>query len=263
MQKTHVSPSRWLLSPKMTAEAEVLLFSFHYAGGHAGIYREWQKKLPVQIGVCPVQLPGRSNRFMEPYYTDLSVMIRELAEALLPHLNRPFAFFGHSMGALVSFELARYLRNQYGLKPRHMFASGRHAPHLPDPGEAIHHLPDAEFLKGLRTLNGTPKELFENEENEEILQMLLPMLRADFTICEQYQYQEEEPLGCGLTAIGGWQDPDITVAHMEAWRKHTSASFQMHMLQGDHFFLHSEQEQLLAIIESTLQSYLVGYRGIG
>ncbi|MGZ0049503.1 thioesterase II family protein [Brevibacillus gelatini] len=263
MQKTNVSQTRWLFSPQLAPEAELLLFCFHYAGGHAGIYRDWQKKLPVQIGVCPVQLPGRSNRFTEPFHTDLSVLIRELAEALLPYLNRPFALFGHSMGALLSFELARYLRKHYGIKPLHLFAAGHHAPHLPDPGEAIHHLPDPEFLQGLRTLNGTPQELFDQAENEEILQMLLPMLRADFTICETYQYEDEEPLECGLTAIGGRQDPDVTVEHMEAWKKHTRASFHMHMLQGDHFFIHSEQKELLSIVESTLQSYLVGNRGIG
>ncbi|ASJ53772.1 putative thioesterase [Brevibacillus formosus] len=260
MQKMYVSQNRWLLSAKMTAEAEMLLFCFHYAGGHAGIYRDWQKKLPVQIGVCPVQLPGRSNRFLEPCYTDLSEMIRDLAEALLPYLNRPFAFFGHSMGTLVSFELARYLRKHYNLKPQHLFASGYHAPHLPDPGEAIHHLPDQEFLEGVRTMNGTPKEIFEDKE---ILDMLLPTLRADFTICETYRYQDEEPLEFGLTAIGGWQDPDFSVAHLEAWGDHTNAAFQTYILEGDHFFIHSQQDQVLTIVGSTLQNYLTGYRGIG
>lgn len=179
---------------------------------------------------------------MEPPFTHIFPLIQAIAPALLAHLDKPFTFFGHSMGALVSFELARLLRREYGLLPAHLFVSGRRAPQIPDLDPPIHTLPEPAFLEELRRLNGTPKAVLENEE---LMQLLIPILRADFAVVETYIYQTEPALECPITTFGGLQDVKISHEHLEAWRDQTSASFSLQMFSGNHFFLHSAQPLLL------------------
>src|SRR5829696_5178398 len=150
-------PTPWLAYHKPNARAAVRLFCFPYAGSGALVYRSWLNELPKIVEVCPVQPPGRGGRIMEPCYTRLSQLVEDVMQDLLPYLDMPFAFFGHSMGALVSFELARRLRARHGLEPIHLFASGRGAPQLPPREPPSHNLPEPEFIEKLRTLNGTPR----------------------------------------------------------------------------------------------------------
>ena len=125
--------TRWLACPQLNPQARMRLFCFPYAGGGASIFHRWPGKLPTMVEVCAVLLPGRGNRLTEPPFIQLSPLVQTLTEALLPHLTTPFAFFGHSMGALIGFELARQLRRQQGPSPVHLFVSGREAPQLPSP----------------------------------------------------------------------------------------------------------------------------------
>lgn len=179
---------------------------------------------------------------MEPPFTQLTPLVEAVTVALLPYLDQPFAFFGHSMGALVSFEVARLLRKNYQLSPVQLFVSGRRAPQLPNSESPIHALPEAEFLEELRRLNGTPEEVLANAE---LMEILLPVLRADFAVLETYGYSAEPPLECPITAFGGLQDTEVSCDHLEAWRNQTSAAFSLQMFPGDHFFLHSAQALLL------------------
>jgi len=206
------------------------------------MFRTWSESLPPEIEVRPVQFPGRENRLLEAPFSQLFSLIESIAQALLPYLDMPFAFFGHSMGALVSFELARYLRRQHSLSPLHLFVSGRRAPQLPDPDPPIHHLPQAEFLEELRRLKGTPEEVLQNAE---LLHLLLPLLRADFALCETYFYTPEEPLLYPITAFGGLQDDEVSRDVLTAWREQTRSSFKSRFFVGDHFFLHKERVSLL------------------
>jgi len=168
-----------------------------------------------------------------------------MAAAFGAYSDLPFAFFGHSMGSLISFELARRLRRERQQEPIHLFVSGRSAPQLPDEEPPAHNLPEPEFLEELRRLNGTPKEALAYPE---LMQILIPILRADFSVCETYIYTEEPPLACPISAFGGTQDSDVSREDMEAWRRQTRASFTLRMFSGDHFFLHSAEEQLLTIL---------------
>jgi len=238
----------WISCRQLGPKTRLRLFCFPYAGAGALIFRTWSDGLPADVEVCPVQLPGRGTRLMERPFTQLSPLIEALAQALVPFLDKPFAFFGHSLGALVSFELARRVRRQYGVHPLRLFVSAGRAPQIPHRGPRIHTLPDKEFLMELRRLNGTPSELLGHEE---LMEIMLTVLRADFALYETYLYSTEPPLNCPITAFGGLQDHRVSDSDLEAWSAQTSVSFSKRMFPGDHFFL--KQPLLLRVLSQELQ----------
>jgi medium-chain acyl-[acyl-carrier-protein] hydrolase len=196
-----------------------------------------------------MQLPGRGTRLVEPLFTRLSPLVRALAHALVPYFDKPFAFFGHSMGALVGFELARQLRRQHGREPACLFVSAHPAPQLPHTGSSLHTLREREFLEKLRRLGGTPQEVLGHEE---LMRLLLPTLRADFSVYETYAYSPDFPLSCPISAFGGLQDRGVSRGDLDAWRAQTSASFSLRMLPGDHFFLNTAQPLFLRTLAHEL-----------
>lgn len=241
--------SGWIVTPRPNPAAEVRLFCFHYAGGSATLFHKWADSLPASVELCAIQLPGRGARLGEPLLTHVDDAADALAAAISPYLDKPFMFFGHSMGALISYELSYRLREMYGLQPEHLFVSGRRAPHLPV-HTAYHALSDAEFMQRLHGLNGTPKAILENAE---LMQLMLPVLRADFQICETHRYRPRVPLSCALSALGGLHDPDVEYSHLVAWRSQTTGSFNAHMFPGDHFFIQSATFSVLQVLARRLQ----------
>ena len=172
----------------------------------------------------------------------LMPLAQSIAQSLLLCMDKPFVFFGHSMGALLSFEVARQLRRQCSQQPSHLFVSGRRAPQVPDNDPPTNALPESDFVAELRRLNGTPKEVLEHEE---LLQFMLPILRADFEVNETYEYAPESPLSCPITACGGLNDTDVRREDLDAWREQTNGSFVLRMFPGDHFFLNAYQPLFL------------------
>jgi medium-chain acyl-[acyl-carrier-protein] hydrolase len=248
-----LNSSPWVVRHKPNREARLRLFCFPYAGGSASIYRTWPKDLSPDIEVCAVQLPGRGGRLLEEPFTDLSALVEALAEALLPQFEEPFAFFGHSMGALIAFELARHLRRRYGLQPVHLFVSGFRAAQIPDPDALTFNLPEAEFLAAVRRLNGTPEAVLQNDE---LLSLMLPVIRADVTICETYAYQDGAPLDCPLTAFGGRSDSIVSPEELASWIVQTSGEYEVQMFDGDHFYINSARAQLLRAVSARLTRHL-------
>lgn len=243
----------WLIFPRPNPQAKLRLFCFPYAGGGAGIFREWYKELNPKIEVCAVQLPGRENRLSEPAFNRLQPLINAISQAILPNLNQPFAFFGHSMGGLICFELARYLRLLYGLTPVHLFVSGASAPHLTDTKPPIHNLPTSDFIQELRRFNGTPAAVLENSE---LIELMSPTLRADFAVLETYIYLKSASLSCPITAFGGLADSEVSQAEIAAWQEHTTDSFSWKMLQGNHFFIHVNRLKLLDLLSQYTALYI-------
>jgi medium-chain acyl-[acyl-carrier-protein] hydrolase len=238
----------WISFRKAGPEARLRLFCFPYAGAGALIFRNWSDALPADVEVCPVQLPGRGNRLMERPFTQLSPLVEALADALVPLLDKPFAFFGHSLGSLVGFELARRIRRQYSVDPVRLLVSAGPAPQLAHRGPPIHTLPEKEFLAELRRLNGTPSELLDHKE---LMEIMLALLRADFAMYENYVYSTEPPLNCPISAFGGLGDHRVNERDLEAWRGQTNGSFSLRMLPGDHFFL--KQPVLLRVLSEELE----------
>ena len=243
----------WVSWQSPNPKASLRLFCFPYAGGAALTFRTWPDSLPRAIEICPVELPGRGKRIRSVPFTRLQLLVQAIAIAILPYLDKPFAFFGHSMGGLVSFELARLLRKNYGKSPVHLFISGYRAPQIPDPDPPIHDLPEPEFLEELRRLNGTPQAVLGNTE---LMQILFPARRADFAVIETYAYTPEPPLDCPITAFGGLQDREVSCENLKAWQQQTNAAFSLQMLPGDHFFLQSAQPLLLQSLSQELYTYI-------
>lgn len=239
----------WIPSFRPNPQARLRLFCFPYAGGGASAFHGWSNALPRGIQVCPVQLPGHENRLREPYFTRLMPLVQAVAQALTPYLDMPFAFFGHSLGALVSFELARQLGAERKLEPACLFVSGHAAPQIPDLHPPVHQLPDAGFLEQLRNFNGTPREVLQNSE---LMQILLPILRADFAMNETYVYPPGKALRCPISAFGGLQDPLANREELTAWREQTCGPFKLRIFLGGHFFLHSARMLVLRAIAEDL-----------
>lgn len=246
-------PDPWIAYRTPNPAARLRLFCFPYAGGAASIYRSWSQSLPPEVDVVPVQLPGRERRMGERPFDRLLPLVRTLADVLAPYMDIPFAFYGYSNGALMSFELARELRRRGVPGPVHLFLAACPAAHLPDRDRPIHDLPDDEMIADLRRLGGTPEEVLQNAE---LMKLLLPLLRADSAIHETYVYTEEEPLDVPITATGADADPKANREETEAWRVHTTREFRVRIMSGDHFFIHGAQALVLRDLAQDLQGVL-------
>lgn len=241
----------WFITLKPNPRARLRLFCFPYAGSGAKIYHTWAEQLPSDVEVYLARLPGREGRLREVPLTRLTSLVDLINSEIRPLLNKPFAFFGHSMGAIVAFELARILRRENGLEAEHLFISGRRAPQLPRDEPITYHLPDPEFTQALRDLNGTPNAVLEHPE---LMNLMMPLLRADFEVCQTYSFEPQAPLTCSMTIFGGLQDRDVPRESLVAWREQTTSPCNVRMLPGDHFFLHSSQALLLRVLNRELQT---------
>lgn len=246
-----VRESSWFLNAHAGSVATLRLFCFPYAGGGASVFSNWKRELPAYIQVCPVQLPGRESRVIEDPMDSVEAIVDSLVSEISPFLHTPFAFFGHSMGALIAFETARQLHSKHHVAPTHLFVSGKTAPHLPYPRNSLHNLPDDQFKKELQLMQGTPEEVLQNDE---LMDIVMPQLRADFTAVETYVYRPGEVLPCPISAFGGLQDHDVSIESLQAWQEHTQGPFQVQMLEGNHFFLHQQEHEVIGRVLHELSS---------
>ena len=254
-QRVNTSTSPWLVWPRRNPDARLRLFCFPYAGGSATVFRNWHTKLPTDLEIIAIELPGRGSRIKETPYERLNPLVEAAAQAIIPHLTKPYVFFGHSMGALLSFEMARYLRRHHPHvpAPSHLFVSGRAAPQCVTERLQVHTLAEPDLLREIRRLNGTPAEILAEPE---LMALVLPLLRADFAVYDTYVYEHDEPLACPISAYAGLQDRDMTRAHVKAWGEQTSGAFRISMFPGDHFFIHTDERLLFQTLARELRETL-------
>lgn len=229
------------------------LFCFPHSGAGALSFRSWQDSFPSELDICPVQLPGREQRFREKPYEQMVPLVKAATEALIPYLDEPFALYGHSLGALVAFELARQLRTRGVRQPEHLFVSGCHAPQLQPATAPISQLPEQDFLAEIERFGGISKEFLQNKE---LINMILPILRADLSVYDTYSYTVAPPLDLPISAYSGTQDARAPESLMASWREQTNAQFSLQMFPGGHFFLQTDQKRFLATLTRSLLAYL-------
>jgi medium-chain acyl-[acyl-carrier-protein] hydrolase len=245
--------NNWFVSPKPNPAARLRLFCFPYAGGGAMVFWKWANHLPADVEVCLAHLPGRGTRLLDAPYTRLQPLVETIAREILPYTDKPFIFFGHSMGAIISFELARLLYTERGLWPVHLFVSGCRAPQIRTTDRRTYDWPEAGFVEDLRRLNGTPQEVLESPE---LMQLLMPSLRADFEVVQTYSYTAGQTLKCPVTVFGGLQDQEVSCEHLEGWREQTIGAVTFRLFPGDHFFIHSSQPLILQALAQDLERLL-------
>jgi medium-chain acyl-[acyl-carrier-protein] hydrolase len=221
----------------------VRLFCLPHAGGSAALFHTWPADLPRAVEVVCIQLPGHGNRFAEAPFTRLDTLLSYLLPAMRDLVDIPYAFFGHSMGALVGYEAAIRLERMGWPAPERLFVSSCRPPSVPVTPYPMYRLPDAEYVARLRDIGGIPDVLLDAPE---FLEAFLPVLRADFTLIETWPRTEAHRLDIPIVAFGGDDDPLVSLDLLRGWVRHTTAAFRCHEMPGGHFYLREHQRRFLA-----------------
>jgi|SRR5215211_5948065 len=220
-----------------------------HAGAGATSYAEWPGLLPPDVELVVVQLPGREDRLGEPAFTDVPALLRTAAQVLRPYLRPPFSVFGHSGGALFAYELARALAARSAHQPAHLFLSGQAAPDRTGEVPALHALPDDEFVEAVTAIGGTTPAVLADPQLREVV---LPALRADFTLWERYRFVPGPALAMPFTVFGGDRDERAPLATLRGWAAHTNGEFDLQVLDGAHFYLQERRAEVAGVIAAKL-----------
>ena len=240
--------SRWVLSIRGDTAIDKRVFCFPHAGGGASLFRAFASSLLDGIELCAVQLPGREERLAEVPFDDLSALVPPTIAQMQPYLDRPFALFGHSMGALIAYEIARALCSA-SQPPLHLFVSAQAAPHVPSRTLPRHSLPPGAFEAALARINGMPAQILQDAE---VMAAIVPLLRADLALAETYAWTRGEPLDVPMTAFGGAKDPEASLEDLDAWRMHSRHFRGVRLFPGDHFYLRDDPALVVNAIAAGL-----------
>ncbi|VEL98323.1 surfactin synthase thioesterase subunit [Alteromonas sp. 76-1] len=249
----NTSSNKLFLIPRAVPQAQFRLFLFPYAGGSASIYMPWLNELASSVEVVIVQPPGRGSRLAETPYDNMSSLVTKILSFSEFLCEKPSVFFGHSLGSRVAYETCVQLQNNNLPLPRHLIASGSKAPHIKSGKRNVHNLPEDEFIDELIKLKGTPKEILENQE---IISMLIPLLRADFKIADSYLASGKR-LPIPITVLGGEDDVDVKYDQLIAWRELTDDDFAYSVVAGDHFFINTERKVVIKKVNDVVENMCV------
>jgi surfactin synthase thioesterase subunit len=244
----------WFSTARAVQNPRVRVFGLPHAGGGASLFRTWHEGLPPEVEVCGIQLPGRETRWKERAISDMGELLEILAPLMEPMLSSPYVLFGHSMGAIVGFELAREFRRRSLPPPQHLFVSARRAPQLPEFRGRISHLDEREFVNLIhQRYGGIPQAVMDDAD---LLSLFVPALRADIQLIETYRFATEAALSCPLTVFGGEEDASVNAQQLNAWRSLSSGQFRLELFPGGHFFPQTTRESVLRSIASSLSPSL-------
>ncbi|MCE2595214.1 alpha/beta fold hydrolase [Motilimonas cestriensis] len=245
----------WFHVPKPKVNPKLRLFCLSYAGGSSATYSPFADQLPNEVELVAVQLPGRGIRLSEAPYTNLSQLVVDLSKQMQPLLEVPYVVMGHSFGSRLGYELVQHFRMLQWPLPLHFIASGSKAPHYKNTDSPIHQLPEAAFIEKLRSFGGTPDEILNNAD---FMEMLLPMLRADFAMVETHQSEIRPALDCDLSMFGGVNDEGVPQDKLLDWQLHFSGHISETLFEGGHFFIETHKALVIKSVKEKVQALLAG-----
>ncbi|MGE5351775.1 MAG: thioesterase II family protein [Acidobacteriota bacterium] len=223
------------------------LICFPFEGGSSHFFRDWSKVLGEYVEVAAIELPGRGRRISERLYYKLPGVIHEILPSMLPLLDKPFYFFGHGLGALIAFEMTAVLRKSFLPEPDHLFVSSISSPQVKK--EVTYNLSKDKFLNKLKEMNKIPSEVLKDRD---LVDLMYPILKADFSVSETYSYKAGFKIDCPITAFGGLSDINISLDEIQAWAEVTNSSFELNLLPGGHFFIIKSEGMFLKVLQEKL-----------
>ena len=241
--------SNWFSLLFPNSKAKLRLFCLPYAGGNAVIFKSWAKNIMSDIEIVAIQPPGRSTRLQETPFKHMDMLIDDLMTVFPSVLDKPYVIFGHSLGSRIGFELLARLQHQELRLPEHFIASGSRGPHIPCLDEISYDLPDDQFVLKLKAMGGTPAELLDSNE---LMALLLPMIRADFQIAETHHFSGNILLDIPVTVFGGKNDPRVSIQELHTWQQHFSLPADIALFDGGHFFIDTHRHDVIARLDRLL-----------
>ena len=240
----------WFFCNKPKSGATMRLFCFPFSGGGASVYRSWPDTMSEEIEVRSLQLPGREARYNETIETDINTLVKNIVKAFESYQDKPFAFFGYSLGALLAFEVSRELRKQNMKLPNHLFIAAMRAPQTPRVHPPLSSLPDEEFLQKIDYYYQPQDEAWNNPDLREIF---LPVLKGDIALSDNYTYQDDIPLPCPIDVFAGEDDRGVPLALTQSWSEQTSTQMNHHVFKGGHFFINTSLNEIQSLVLKALQ----------
>jgi surfactin synthase thioesterase subunit len=235
---------KWFKPIRVNSQAKVNLVCFPFAGSGASIFFPWEKFLHSDFNIYAFQAPGREDRIGEDLIDNLELLVQKGSAELLKLANKPIILFGHSLGAVIAFEITKLIEKQ-GIEPKCLIVSGRQPPHLSLKMPPISELSDQDLLKGLLDLEGTDREIVKHPE---LLEIILPIIRADFKIGEKYLLPIQDQINCPIIAIGANNDPWVKVDELSQWQKFTRQECQLKTISGDHFYVKNDFQEIVQLL---------------
>ncbi|MBL4602934.1 MAG: thioesterase [Emcibacteraceae bacterium] len=245
--------SKWFVKYRYSDQARLRIFCFPYAGGSASAFTGWQDYFDDNIDLFAIQAPGRETRFKENPIEDLPIKVDLLFKEIHPFVNIPYIFVGHSNGALIAFELARKLQKNKNFYLKHIFLSAKRAPHLPELKPPSYNLPYDDFIEELKTFSTIPSEIINDPK---MMEVFIPMLRADFGLGAKHVFDQKQKLGTGATLFWGQEDADAPKEDVIAWQKHIVGNVNSIGFNGGHFFIHDEKEKFISEIRNVVTAVI-------
>jgi medium-chain acyl-[acyl-carrier-protein] hydrolase len=240
----------WTLCPRPDPDAGLRLVCLPYSGGRASNFNGLAAELPGDVELCAIELPGHGRRLREPLLTSLRPLIEQVTDVVAERIRQPFVLLGYSIGALIGFEVTRELTQHGWPGPSALFVAAAKAPQIRPVRPRLHDLTRTELIEGLHRLAGFRNALLDNEE---LVDVMLPVLRADLALDETYTFEPGDPLDCPIAAFGGIADWSVPRPDLEAWREQTTGDFSITMLPGGHFFLDSSRTLFARALTTEIQ----------
>lgn len=241
--------NKWFFTLKEKPESQIRVIALPFAGGGPSAFHSWHPIFSDNIELIVINYPGRETRFTEKPVNDPEEMVSEIVNSLSDYSDKPFVLFGHSMGAMLAYFVTCELQRKQLMMPEILFVSGMRAPHIASRSEPVKQMNDEDLVNSLNKYGGMPAELFKNKE---LLQIFLPIIRADLEMLGRVPVEKSDNVNVPIFAYGGELDQTFTKDDLQQWDQYSDVEFKLHLMPGGHFYINQHRNELLRAIEDDI-----------